>query len=105
MTDPREIDHPVRVVSGVRLFIRQYVWPDGVSGYCVLSEEDEDELAEDDFDHMPADEEIREHPAFANWKLASRHHLHVSPELGCTHCEAIDPGTWRERYADPTGPS
>jgi hypothetical protein len=33
----------------------------------------------------------------------SDHRKHIQrgePVIGCTGCEAIDPGTWRELYAD-----
>lgn len=29
-----------------------------------------------------------------------QHWIHGEPVIGCSSCEAIDPGTWRERYAD-----
>lgn len=94
----KEIDHDVRVIKGVRLFVRQYIWNDGASSFCVLNAETEDELREDDFDHMPADAEIEAQPPFRTWRLTAAHPFHDAPEIGCTACEAISPGDWRERY-------
>jgi len=31
---------------------------------------------------------------------ARRHPFHMSPVIGCSSCEAIDPGIWRERYSE-----
>lgn len=40
-----------------------------------------------------------------DWKhardeLLAAHAAHDLPVIGCVACEAIDPGTWRERYSD-----
>lgn len=104
MPNPKEIDHEIKDIHGVRLFVRQYAWPDGASTFSVVRIGDEELLDDEDFDHMPTDEEIAEHANFGSWKLESRHAFHTAPETGCPACEAIDPGTWRERYADPDWP-
>jgi hypothetical protein len=38
-------------------------------------------------------------------ELTAAHASHQAPVIGCASCEAIDPGTWRERYAEEGGPS
>lgn len=104
MAPIREIDHEPRIVQGLRVFIRQYIWPDGVNGYCVFpaGPDDSEPISDDDFDHMPSDDEIARLHGFRFAKITAAHHLHVLPAIGCTACEAIDPGTWRERYAEYT---
>lgn len=99
----RENDSEVRDLRGVRLFTRQNIWSDGAVTYTVLREEDEDELRDEDYDHCPSDAEIMAEPAFRTWRTEAAHAFHDAPELGCRSCEAIDPGTWRERYSDLNG--
>lgn len=96
----REIDHPVRELRGVRLFVRQNIWDDGVSGYTVLREGDEDPLRDEDWDDPPTDADIMAEPGFTFWRLTAGHAYHVMPVIGCSSCEAISPGEWRDRYAD-----
>lgn len=87
MNPIKEIDHETRTVREVRVFVRQYVWPDGASSYDVHldpghlagepphqvwigghppfydeNHELTDCLTEDSFDHMPSDEEIEQLP-------------------------------------------
>lgn len=74
MNPIKEIDHDMRTVREVRLFVRQYVWPDGASSYDVhladrshsLRDEDGELtdgcITEDSFDHMPSDAEIEQLP-------------------------------------------
>jgi hypothetical protein len=75
MNPIKEIDHPARTVREVRVFVRQYIWPDGPSSYDVhlatpvpiydghTSDADRkmlDCLTDDSFDHMPSDKEIEQ---------------------------------------------
>lgn len=72
MTNPiKEIDHPIQEVREVRVFVRQYVWPDGASSYDVHLAHGQirDQageltgcLTDDSFDHMPSDQEIERLP-------------------------------------------
>lgn len=74
MNPVKEIDHEPRTVREVRVFVRQYVWPDGVSSYDVHLPEGSHSLrdengeltdgliTDDSFDHMPSDAEIEALP-------------------------------------------
>jgi hypothetical protein len=96
----KEVDHDVMTIREVRVFVRENIWADGASSYSVIREGDEDLLQDEDFDHLPTDREIEEHPDFRYWRLTAGHARHIVPILGCTACEAISPGEWRERYSD-----
>lgn len=96
----KEIDYPVRELHTVELFVRQNVWSDGAVGYTVLRASDDEPLQDEDWDHIPSDEEIALHPNFRYWRLSAGHAYHMTPVIGCEDCEAIDPGTWRDKYQD-----
>ena len=59
------------------------------------------------------DECEAEHPgkraffaAYERMEAEKDHDIHWrtgAPVIGCSECEAIDPGTWRARYADTHG--
>lgn len=58
-----EIDHEVRDIRETRVFVRQYIFADGVSSYDVhLAEPDDRLLNEEGFDHIPSDDEIEALP-------------------------------------------
>lgn len=70
MNPVKEIDHDTQTVREIRVFVRQYVWPDGKSSYDVHLDgrttsrdgEPTDLLTDESFDHMPAVSEIEQLP-------------------------------------------
>jgi hypothetical protein len=85
-----------RTVDGVTVRIEETIWNEVEDSplYDVYRVSDGLCLSEESFDTFPSDRDIR-YLVLSSWHL-----YHAAPEIGCSSCEAIDPGTWRERLSE-----
>ena len=91
-------DMGTRTVGGVIVRIEETIWNgfenSPLYDVYLATDEDEECISEESFDELPTDQDI-------DWLLKTRRHpFHMSPVIGCSSCEAISPGEWRERHAE-----